>query len=53
LNFALKTAAKLVNSHKQDYLINETMQAELEFIWQAITDDSGIVFDVPIVFIIP
>ncbi len=46
LNFALKTAAKLVNSHKQVYLINETMQVELEFIRQAITDDSGIVFEV-------
>jgi hypothetical protein len=49
----LKTAAKLVNSHKQVYLINKTMQAELEFIRQAITDDSEIVFEVPIAFIIP
>jgi hypothetical protein len=29
------------------------MQAELEFIQQAITNDSGIVFEVPIAFIIP
>ncbi len=53
LNFALKTTAKLVNSHKQVYLFNNTMQAELEFIRQAIANDSGIVFEVPIAFIIP
>jgi len=32
LNFALKTAAKIVNGHKQIYVINETMRAELDFI---------------------
>jgi hypothetical protein len=53
LNFALKTAAKLVNSHKQVYLINESMRAELEFIRQALSDDSGIVFEMLIAFIIP
>jgi hypothetical protein len=36
LNFALKTAAKMENSHKQVYIINETMQAELDFIRQAL-----------------
>ncbi len=53
LNFALKTAAKLVNSHKQVYLINETMWAKLDFIRQALRDDSGIAFEALIVFIIP
>ena len=53
LNFALKTAAKLVNGHKQIYIINETMRAELDFIRQALKDDSGISFEVPIAFIIP
>ncbi len=53
LNFALKTAAKMVNSHKQVYIINETMRAELNFIRQALSNDSGITFEVPIAFIIP
>jgi hypothetical protein len=53
LNSTLKSAAKLVNSHKQVYLINKTMQAELEFIRQAIAKDSGIVFEALIAFIIP
>jgi hypothetical protein len=53
LNFALKTAAKLVKSHKQVYLINITMQTELDFIWQVLRDDSGIAFEAPIAFIIP
>jgi hypothetical protein len=53
LNFALKTAAKMVNSYNQVYIINETMQAELNFIWQALEEDSRISFEVPITFIIP
>jgi hypothetical protein len=53
LNFALKTAAKLVNSHKQVYAINKTMQAGLDFIRQALNNDSGIAFEAPIAFIIP
>ncbi len=48
MNFALKTAAKLVNGHKQVYVINKTMQAELDFICQALQEDSGIDFKVPI-----
>jgi hypothetical protein len=53
LNFALKTAAKLVNSHKQVYLINKTMRAELDFIRKALNDNFGIAFEAPIAFIIP
>ncbi len=53
LNFALKTAAKLVNGHKQVYAINKTRQAELDFIRQALNNDSGIAFEAPIAFIIP
>jgi hypothetical protein len=53
LNFALKTAAKLVNGHKQIYIINKPMRAELDFIRQALKDDLGISFKVPIAFIIP
>jgi hypothetical protein len=40
LNFALKTAARLVNHHKKFYFINKTMQAEIEFIHQALREDS-------------
>jgi hypothetical protein len=53
LNFALKTAAKMVNHFKQVYVINETMQAEIDFIRQALRENSGISFEVPIAFIIP
>jgi hypothetical protein len=53
LNFALKTAAKMINHYKQIYVINETMQAEIDFIRQALREDSGISFEVPIAFIIP
>jgi hypothetical protein len=44
LNFALKTAAKMVNHFKQVYVINETMRAEIDFIRQALREDSGISF---------
>jgi hypothetical protein len=53
LNFALKTAARMVNHHKQVYVINETMQGEIDFIQQAFRDDSEILFEVPLAFIIP
>ena len=53
LNFALKTAAKMVNHYKQIYVINETMRAEIDFIRQALADNSGISFEVPIGLIIP
>ena len=53
LNFALKMAAKMVNTHSQVYIINETMREELNFIRQALQHDSKIPFEVPIAFIIP
>jgi len=52
LNFALKTAARMVNHHKQYYLINETMRTEIEFIRQALRENSWEKFEVPIAFII-
>jgi hypothetical protein len=52
LNFALKITVKLVNGHKQVYVINETMRAELDFIHQAL-QDSGKDFEVPIGLVIP
>ncbi len=53
ISFALKLAAKLVNNSKHLYSVNETMHEELEFIRQALDDDSGIKFETPIAFIIP
>jgi hypothetical protein len=53
LNFALKTMAKLIIGHTQIYIINETLQAELNFIRQALQDDLRTVFEVLIGFIIP
>ncbi len=53
LNFALKTASKMVNSHSQVYLINETMREELKFLQQALHENSKTPFEVPIAFIIP
>ncbi len=51
LNFALKTAAKMINN-SQVYIINKTMRKELNFIQQALQYDSKIPFEVPIAFII-
>ncbi len=53
LNFALKKASKMVNSHLQVYIINETMHEELQFIRQALQEGSKISFETPIAFIIP
>ncbi len=53
LNFALKTAARMVIHHKQFYFISKTMRAEIEFIRQALREDSWLKFEVPIAFIIP
>jgi hypothetical protein len=43
----------MVNHFKQVYVINKTMRAEIDFIRQALREDSGISFKVPIAFIIP
>jgi hypothetical protein len=53
INFTLKMVAKLVNNSKHMYIVNKTMHEELEFIRQALDDDSGIRFETPIAFIIP
>jgi hypothetical protein len=52
LNFALKMASKMVNSHTQVYLINETLCKKLKLKWQAFQEDFKIPFEVPIAFII-
>jgi hypothetical protein len=53
VNYALKTAAKLVNNSKHMYIINGTTQEELNFIRQALQEVSGINFETTIAFIIP
>ena len=50
LNFALKTASKMVNSHSQVYVINKTMREELHFIQQALQENSKFSFEAPIAF---
>jgi hypothetical protein len=44
LNYAMKQAAKMVNKHGQQYLVNPTMQDELNFIKKALSPNSGIKF---------
>jgi hypothetical protein len=53
LNFASKTALKMVNSHSQVYIINKMMRKQLRFIQQALQEGSKISFEAPIAFIIP
>jgi len=53
INFAIKSAAKMVNHAKTLFPINESMREELDFIRQALDDDSDIKFETPIAFLIP
>ena len=53
MSFAMKTTAKMVNMNKAFYKVNETMREELDFIRQALHEDSGINFETPIAFLIP
>ena len=52
INFALKTAARMVNLSKTLFPINESMREELDFIRQALEHNSGINFETPIAFLI-
>jgi hypothetical protein len=52
INFALKTAAQMVNLSKTLFPINESMREELDFIRQALEHDLGINFETPIAFLI-
>jgi hypothetical protein len=52
INFAMKKAAKMVNRNNHNYLVNRTMQDELNFIAHALKPDSGIKFKTPIVHLI-
>jgi len=53
ISFTLKLATKLINNNKHLYSVNETMREELEFIQQALDNDSDVKFETPIAFIIP
>jgi hypothetical protein len=53
INFTMKKAAKMVNKHNHLYLVNRTMQDELNFIAHALKLDSGIKFKTPIMHLIP
>jgi hypothetical protein len=48
LNYAMKQKAKMVNKHGQQYLVNATMQDELNFIKIALSLNSGIKFETTI-----
>ncbi len=48
IKFAMKKAAKMVNKNNHMYLVNKTMQEELNFIAHALKPDSGIKFKTPI-----
>ncbi len=53
VNFAMKKAAKMINKHGHQYLVNRMMRDELTFLSQALSPDSGIKFETPIVHLIP
>ena len=53
INYAMKQAARMTNSHKHPYIVNTTMREELKFITEALSPDSGIKFETSIAHIIP
>jgi hypothetical protein len=53
INFAMKKAAKMVNRNNHNYLMNRTMQDELNFIAHALKLDSGIKIKTPTTHLIP
>jgi hypothetical protein len=53
INYAMKQAAKMVNKHGHQYLMNAMMRDELDFFSHALSPDSGIKFETPIAHLIP
>jgi hypothetical protein len=53
LNYEMKQAAKMVNKHRQQYLVNATMRDKLNFIKKALSPNSGIKFETAIGHLIP
>ena len=52
INFAMRRLQKTVSKHKHNYLVNSTMQEELNFISHALSPDSKIKFETPIAHLI-
>ncbi len=46
-------AAKMINKHKNLYLVNQTMRSQLNILSDALTPNSGIKLETPIVHLIP
>jgi hypothetical protein len=53
VRYAMKQAAKMTNSHKHQYHISAMMREELDFLSQALSPESSIVFETPIAHVIP
>ena len=53
IKFAMKKAAKMITRHKHNYLVNQTMRDELNFLSSALSPESGIKFETPIAHLIP
>ena len=49
----MKKASKMVNRNHATYLVNRTMQDELNFLSDALKPDLGIKFEAPIAHLIP
>ncbi len=49
----MKQAAKMINKHNHQYLVNTTMQDKLIFIKRALSPKSGIKFETAIGHLIP
>ncbi len=53
IKFSMKKASKMVNRNHATYLVNRTMQDELDFLSDALKPDWGIKFETPIAHLIP
>jgi hypothetical protein len=49
----MKKAAEMISKHGQLYLVNSTMQDELNFFSKTLSPDSEIKFETPIAHLIP
>ena len=49
----MKKAAKMITRHNHNYLVNGTMQDELNLLSSALSPESGIKFETPIAHLIP
>ena len=53
IKFAMKEASRMINRHKHKYPMNATLREELNFISDALSENSGINFETPIAHLIP